>query len=220
MAKDKETKTETKKSAEEESTEAPQAKPEPAAKEIKKETPAKPVDASEEEKPKPKRKKAPPKTEEEKEEKPTRQTRPRRPRSGGRARPLTPVDSKEKWGVAHIYSSYNDTIVHITDITGAETIARASGGMIVRADRDESSPYAAMQAAFRAARAAMDKDITRVDIKVRAPGGHGPKTPGPGAQAAIRALARAGLRIGRIEEVTPMPHDGTRRPGGRRGRRV
>jgi len=92
--------------------------------------------------------------------------------------------------------------------------------MIVRADRDESSPYAAMQAAFRAARAAMDKDITRVDIKVRAPGGHGPKTPGPGAQAAIRALARAGLRIGRIEEVTPMPHDGTRRPGGRRGRRV
>ncbi|MFX0079511.1 MAG: 30S ribosomal protein S11 [Candidatus Hermodarchaeota archaeon] len=154
------------------------------------------------------------------EEKPRRRTRSRPPRSGGRARTPTPVDSKEKWGVAHIYSSYNDTIVHITDITGAETIARASGGMIVRADRDESSPYAAMQAAFRAARAAMDKDITRVNIKVRAPGGHGPKTPGPGAQAAIRALARAGLRIGRIEEVTPMPHDGTRRPGGRRGRRV
>lgn len=139
---------------------------------------------------------------------------------GGSSRPSTAAESREKWGIAHIYSSYNDTIVHITDITGAETIARASGGMIVRADRDESSPYAAMQAAFRAARAAMDRDITRVNIKVRAPGGHGPKTPGPGAQAAIRALARAGLRIGRIEEVTPMPHDGTRRPGGRRGRRV
>jgi small subunit ribosomal protein S11 len=139
---------------------------------------------------------------------------------GGSTRPSTAAESREKWGIAHIYSSYNDTIVHITDITGAETIARASGGMIVRADRDESSPYAAMQAAFRAARAAMDRDITRVNIKVRAPGGHGPKTPGPGAQAAIRALARAGLRIGRIEEVTPMPHDGTRRPGGRRGRRV
>lgn len=178
------------------------------------------VEAPETEEPKPKKKRATPKPEEGKEEKPTRQTRTRRPRSGGRARTLTPVESQEKWGVAHIYSSYNDTIVHITDITGAETIARASGGMIVRADRDESSPYAAMQAAFRAARAAMDKDITRVDIKVRAPGGHGPKTPGPGAQAAIRALARAGLRIGRIEEVTPMPHDGTRRPGGRRGRRV
>jgi len=139
---------------------------------------------------------------------------------GGSSRPSTAAESREKWGIAHIYSSYNDTIVHITDITGAETIARASGGMIVRADRDESSPYAAMQAAFRAARAAMDRDITRVNIRVRAPGGHGPKTPGPGAQAAIRALARAGLRIGRIEEVTPMPHDGTRRPGGRRGRRV
>ncbi len=170
------------------------------------------------EKPSSTKKKPVKKSEEDTEEKPRR--RRRSPRSGGRARTPTPVDSEEKWGVAHIYSSYNDTIVHITDITGAETIARASGGMIVRADRDESSPYAAMQAAFRAARAAMDRDITRVNIKVRAPGGHGPKTPGPGAQAAIRALARAGLRIGRIEEVTPMPHDGTRRPGGRRGRRV
>lgn len=170
------------------------------------------------EKPSSTKKKPVKESEEDTEEKPRR--RRRSPRSGGRARTPTPVDSEEKWGVAHIYSSYNDTIVHITDITGAETIARASGGMIVRADRDESSPYAAMQAAFRAARAAMDRDITRVNIKVRAPGGHGPKTPGPGAQAAIRALARAGLRIGRIEEVTPMPHDGTRRPGGRRGRRV
>jgi len=126
----------------------------------------------------------------------------------------------QKWGVAHIYSSYNDTIVHITDLTGAETIARYSGGMIVKADREESSPYAAMQAAFRAANEARDKGISALHITVRAPGGHGAKTPGPGAQAAIRALARAGMRIGRIEEVTPVPHDGTRRPGGRRGRRV
>jgi small subunit ribosomal protein S11 len=92
--------------------------------------------------------------------------------------------------------------------------------MIVKADRDEATPYAAMQASFRAAQEAMDKGVRGVHIKVRAPGGHGPKTPGPGAQAAIRALARAGLRIGRIEECTPIPHDGTRRPGGRRGRRV
>jgi len=128
--------------------------------------------------------------------------------------------TEQKWGVAHIYSSYNDTIVHITDLTGAETIARYSGGMIVKADREESSPYAAMQAAFRAANEARDKGISALHITVRAPGGHGAKTPGPGAQAAIRALARAGMRIGRIEEVTPVPHDGTRRPGGRRGRRV
>ncbi len=128
-------------------------------------------------------------------------------------------DRKEKWGVVNIYSSYNNIIVHVTDLSGAETIARYSGGMFVKADRYESSPYAAMQAAFSAAQTAKDKGINSVHIKVRAPGGHGLKTPGPGAQPAIRALARSGLRIGRIEEVTPVPHDGTRRPGGRRGRR-
>jgi small subunit ribosomal protein S11 len=126
----------------------------------------------------------------------------------------------DKWAVVHIYSSYNNTMVHITDISGAETIARTSGGMFVKADRMESSPYAAMRAASAAAEAAKDKGITAIHIKVRAPGGSGPRTPGAGAQAAIRALARAGFRIGRIEEVTPVPHDGTRRSGGRRGRRV
>ncbi|MEM3465344.1 MAG: 30S ribosomal protein S11, partial [Candidatus Jordarchaeales archaeon] len=80
---------------------------------------------------------------------------------------------KAKWGIAHIYSSFNDTIITITDLTGAETIARYSGGMIVKADREESSPYAAMQAAFRAAREAMEKGIVGINIKVRAPGGHG-----------------------------------------------
>jgi small subunit ribosomal protein S11 len=126
----------------------------------------------------------------------------------------------EKWGVVHVYSSYNNTIIHITDISGAETIARASGGMFVKADRMQSSPYAAMRSAAAAATVAKDKGITAIHIKVRAPGGSGPRTPGAGAQAAIRALARAGFRIGRIEEVTPIPHDGTRRAGGRRGRRV
>ncbi|MBS7632701.1 30S ribosomal protein S11 [Candidatus Bathyarchaeota archaeon] len=126
----------------------------------------------------------------------------------------------EKWAVVHIFSSYNNTLIHITDISGAETLARTSGGMFVKADRMESSPYAAMRAASAAADAAKDKGITAIHIKVRALGGSGPRTPGPGAQAAIRALARAGFRIERIEEVTPVPHDGTRRPGGRRGRRV
>jgi small subunit ribosomal protein S11 len=126
----------------------------------------------------------------------------------------------EKWAVVHLFSSYNNTLVHITDISGAETISRTSGGMFVKADRLESSPYAAMRAASAAAEVAKDKGITSIHIKVRAPGGSGPRTPGPGAQAAIRALARAGFQIGRIEEITPIPHDGTRRPGGRRGRRV
>src|SRR5271157_223677 len=123
-------------------------------------------------------------------------------------------------GIAHIFSSYNDTIITITDLTGSETIARQSCGMVVKSQRDESSPYAAMQAAFRAARVAKDKGLKEIHVLVRAPGGSGAKTPGPGAQSAVRALSRSGLRILRIEEVTPEPHDGCRRKGGRRGRRV
>ncbi|MEM3791262.1 MAG: 30S ribosomal protein S11 [Candidatus Micrarchaeaceae archaeon] len=125
-----------------------------------------------------------------------------------------------RWGVAHIYSSKNNTIITITDLSGAETIAAASGGVIVDADREEGSPFAAMQAAFKVASQAIEKGVTHLNIKIRAPGGHGPKTPGVGAQAAVRALARSGFKIGSIEDVTPIPTDTTKRPGGRRGRRV
>jgi len=127
---------------------------------------------------------------------------------------------KEKWGIAHIYASFNNTIIIITDLTGAETIARASGGMVARADRDKPSPWAAMQAAMRAAQEALAKGIVGVHVKVRAPGGYGSKTPGPGAGPAIRALVRAGLLVDRIEDITPTPTDTIRKPGGRRGRRV
>lgn len=125
-----------------------------------------------------------------------------------------------RWGVAHIYSSKNDTIITLTDLSGCETIAVGSGGMMVDADREEGSPYAAMQAAYKVSAEALEKGITHVNIKIRAPGGHGQKTPGPGAQAVVRAIARGGLKIGSIEDVTPIPADTTRRPGGRRGRRV
>ncbi len=130
-------------------------------------------------------------------------------------------DRRIRWGVAHIYSSYNNTIVHITDISGTETIAIKSGGMIVKSDRMESSPTAAMIAAKEAAQIALDHGVNALHVKIRAPGGHnGPHNPGPGAQAAVRALARMGMKIGTIEDVTPQPHDGCRKKGGRRGRRV
>ena len=92
---------------------------------------------------------------------------------------------------------------------------------MVKSDRMESSPTAAMMAAKKAATIAKERGINGIHVKIRAPGGHnGPTNPGPGAQAAIRSLSRMGLRIGIIEDVTPMPHDGCRKKGGKRGRRV
>lgn len=112
--------------------------------------------------------------------------------------------------------------------------------MKVKADRDESSPYAAMLAAQDVAARCQQLGINALHIKLRATGGNGTKTPGPGAQSALRALARAGMKIGRIgaftarllrddtvsnphlspEDVTPIPTDSTRKKGGRRGRRL
>ena len=124
------------------------------------------------------------------------------------------------WGIANIFSTVNNTIVHITDITGSETIAKYSGGMMTDKDREQGNPFPAMQAARKAAEDAIEKGIVGVNIKVRGKGGHHKKAPGAGAQPAIRALARSGLKIGIIEDVTPIPTDGTKRKGGRRGRRV
>ncbi len=125
-----------------------------------------------------------------------------------------------RWGICHVYSSKNDTIITITDISGAETLAKASGGMIVKSDREEGKPYAAMQSTIKAVSEAKNRGITGLHIRIRAPGGHGTKTPGSGAQAVVRTVARQGVRIGKIEDVTPIPTDTTKRPGGRRGRRV
>ncbi len=129
--------------------------------------------------------------------------------------------SNIRWGIAHILSTYNNTLITVTDITGTETIARATGGQMVKADRLESSPTAAMGCAKKVAEICREKGINGLYIKVRARGGHnGPKNTGPGAQAIIRTLSRVGIRIGKIEEVTPLPHNGCRAKGGRRGRRV
>ena len=129
--------------------------------------------------------------------------------------------TNERFGVVHIYSSYNNTIVHITDVTGSETIALVSGGQMVNTDRLESSPTAAILASKKAGEIALSKGINAIHVKIRAKGGHnGPSSPGPGAQAVIRTLTRMGFKIGIIEDVTPIPHDGCRKKGGRRGRRV
>lgn len=125
-----------------------------------------------------------------------------------------------RWGTAHIFASFNNIIITITDLTGAETIARCSGGMVTKSAKDEGSPYTAMKVAQTIAEAAHEKGIDKVNVRIRGQGGNKEKTPGRGAQAAIRALVRSGIKIGKIEDVTPIPHDGCRKKGGRRGRRV
>uniref|UniRef100_A0A6V7QWV3 40S ribosomal protein S14 n=1 Tax=Ananas comosus var. bracteatus TaxID=296719 RepID=A0A6V7QWV3_ANACO len=112
-------------------------------------------------------------------------------------------EGEHVFGVAHIYASFNDTFIHVTDLSGRETLVRITGGMKVKADRDESSPYAAMLAAQDVSQRCKELGITALHIKLRA-----------------TALARSGMKIGRIEDVTPIPTDSTRRKGGRRGRRL
>merc|ERR1712183_46710 len=89
-------------------------------------------------------------------------------------------DGEMVFGVAHIYASFNDTFVHVTDLSGRETICRITGGMKVEADRDEASPYAAMLAAQDAAVRLKELGITACHVKLRATGGTRTKTPGPG----------------------------------------
>jgi small subunit ribosomal protein S11 len=125
-----------------------------------------------------------------------------------------------RWGIAHIYASFNNIVITVTDLTGAETIARCSGGMVTKSAKDEGSPYNAMRVAQHVAETVLEKGIDYVNVKVRGQGGNKSGTPGRGAQAAIRALVRSGLKIGKIEDVTPVPHDGCRKKGGRRGRRI
>ena len=102
----------------------------------------------------------------------------------------------------------------------AETIGTCSGGQVVKSSKDSGGQFAATRAAERLADMLKDKEFTQLIVKYRAPGGNKSNNTGPGAQAAIRALTRAGMTITRIEDVTPIAHDGTKKKGGRRGRRV
>jgi small subunit ribosomal protein S11 len=120
-------------------------------------------------------------------------------------------ESKYREGIVHIYSSRNNTIMLLTDITGAETIARCGGGQVVKADHKEGSPYSAMKVAEIIAEKIKEKGISAVIVKVRGQGGIKSPTPGKGAEAAIRSLTRCGVRIKMIENVTPIPHDGCRK---------
>lgn len=122
--------------------------------------------------------------------------------------------------IVNIFSSYNNILMTATDLTGAETITTCNGGEVVKAGKDKGGQFAATRSAERMADALKEKEFTELIVKYRAPGGNLSNNMGSGAQAAIRALTRAGMTITRIEDVTPIAHDGTKKKGGRRGRRV
>ncbi len=111
-------------------------------------------------------------------------------------------------GVAHIHSTFNNTIITITDPHG-NAIAWSSSGAIGYKGSRKSTPFAAGLASEAAAKAAMDNGVQRVEVSV--------KGPGPGREAAIRSLQVAGLEITAIKDVTPVPHNGCRPPKRPRG---
>ncbi|MDO5662214.1 MAG: 30S ribosomal protein S11 [Brachybacterium sp.] len=110
-------------------------------------------------------------------------------------------------GQAHIKSTFNNTIVSITDPTGA-VISWASAGQVGFKGSRKSTPYAAQMAAEAAARRAQEHGLKKVDVFV--------KGPGSGRETAIRSLTATGLEVGSIQDVTPQPHNGTRPPKRRR----
>ena len=110
-------------------------------------------------------------------------------------------------GVAHVKSSFNNTIVSITDVDG-NVISWASSGAVGSKGSRKSTPFAAQLAAERAAKAAQEHGVRRVDVEV--------KGPGSGRDTAVRSLQNSGIEVTTIKDVTPIPHNGCRPPKRRR----
>jgi small subunit ribosomal protein S11 len=124
----------------------------------------------------------------------------------------------ENRGIIHVYATHNNTMLLLTDISGGETIAKATGGMETKSQHKEGSPYVAMKLAENIASAARERGINEVYVKVRGHGGIKSGSAGQGSEAAIRSITRNGIRIIAIENVTPMPHDGCRKKKKFRGK--
>lgn len=127
----------------------------------------------------------------------------------GKPRRTTKKKAKKNipFGSAYIHSSFNNTIVTITDPQG-NVIAWSSGGVVGFKGSRKSTPFAAQLAAEDAAKKAMEHGVKTVDVFI--------KGPGAGREAALRALQSAGLKIHMIKDITPIPHDGCRPPKRRR----
>ena len=126
-------------------------------------------------------------------------------------------EKKERIGILNIYTTFNNTIINLTDMAG-NTLAKFSGGQSTKQNRLKANPTIAMFIAQRIAEEAKDQGITGFYVKIRA--GTGQNNPGPGAHAAIKSLTRAGFEIISIMDSTRIPRGGPKKKGGRRGRRV
>ncbi|HRE48412.1 MAG TPA: 30S ribosomal protein S11 [Aggregatilineales bacterium] len=137
--------------------------------------------------------------------------RPQQPQQGGRraSRRAAPKKVRKNipYGQAHIHATFNNTIVSITDQQG-NVIAWASAGTSGFKGSRKSTPYAARVAAQQASESARDQGMQEIDVFV--------KGPGPGREAAIRAIQASGVRVRSIMDVTPVPHNGVRPPKKRR----
>jgi small subunit ribosomal protein S11 len=129
-----------------------------------------------------------------------------KPAAGGR-RPRRRERKNVAYGVAHIKSSFNNTIITIADQEG-NTLAWASSGNVGFKGSRKSTPFAAQLAAETAARRAMEHGVRKVDVVV--------KGPGSGRETAIRSIQNAGIEVVGIKDVTPIPHNGCRPPKRRR----
>jgi small subunit ribosomal protein S11 len=124
---------------------------------------------------------------------------------------------KERVGILNIYTTFNNTLMALTDMSG-NTLARYTGGQSTKQNRLKANPTVAMFIAQRIAEDARDNGFTSFYVKIKARTGQ--TNPGPGAHAAIKSLTRAGFKIISIMDATRNPRGGPKKKGGRRGRRV
>lgn len=127
------------------------------------------------------------------------------------------AEKTEHTAVAHIFASYNNTIINVTDLAG-NTIARCSGGMVTKQDRLKANPTTAMFIAKKIGEEIKELGIKNLYVKTK--GKTNSPGIGPGANAIIKTLSKDGFRVISISDVTKIPRGGPKKKGGRRGRRV